>query len=309
MYGIITFMKHYLLYLLVAFFVCTKLNAQKQTFSISLFYAINEVNNQQMNQRLDSLMDLTGSAKKEVKLSGYADYLADDAYNMQLSKKRINAVRLYMQSHAKGELKFVETIAFGEEMSTESDSPLGEASQRRVDVVIIMNLERKKISEQPLETHTTKETNSSAKTDPIKSTKRNETSIQKNISNLKEGESIAIEGLSFIPGRHVVMKSSVPVLEELLELLKTNEDLKIEIQGHICCLPSENEDGLDYDTNTWDLSEKRAEAIYNYLIRNGIESSRLSYKGYGHRFPKVSPERTPEDEQMNRRVEVKVLEN
>lgn len=104
------------------------------------------------------------------------------------------------------------------------------------------------------------------------------------------------------------MKQSIPVLEELLATLKENSQLKIEIQGHICCMPGD-EDGMDLDTKEMSLSENRAKLVFNYLVRNGIDESRLTYKGYGHTQPKVKPERTPEEEQMNRRVEIKVLEN
>jgi outer membrane protein OmpA-like peptidoglycan-associated protein len=49
--------------------------------------------------------------------------------------------------------------------------------------------------------------------------------------------------------------------------------------------------------------------VNDYLVKNGIDASRLTYKGYGHSRPKVSPEKSPADEQMNRRVEILVLDN
>jgi len=124
---------------------------------------------------------------------------------------------------------------------------------------------------------------------------------------LKKGESLAVEGLLFMPGRHVPLESSHRVIAQLVETLKEHADLKIEIQGHICCYDGDT-DGYDHDTRDHKLSENRAKIVYNYLIKYGIDEDRLTHKGYGHKYPKIFPEQTPYDEQMNRRVEIKIVE-
>ena len=53
--------------------------------------------------------------------------------------------------------------------------------------------------------------------------------------------------------------------------MKANPNLKIEIVGHM--------DKVEHKDNLNDLSEERAKAIYDYLIKNGISADRLSYKG------------------------------
>ncbi len=55
------------------------------------------------------------------------------------------------------------------------------------------------------------------------------------------------------------------------------------------------------------LSEKRALAVYQYLVQNGIAAWRMSWKGFGFDHPKVFPEKTAEDAVKNRRVEVRIL--
>jgi len=85
-----------------------------------------------------------------------------------------------------------------------------------------------------------------------------------------------------------------------------NPTLEIEIHGHICCMAGP-EDGLDIDTKTEDLSVNRARAIYEYLIKNGIEPQRLKYKGFGHSRPLIYPEDTEERRTTNRRVEIKIV--
>lgn len=65
--------------------------------------------------------------------------------------------------------------------------------------------------------------------------------------------------------------SSAAVVREVIDLMKANPNLKIEIVGHM--------DKVEHKDNLNDLSEERAKAIYDYLIKNGISADRLSYKG------------------------------
>jgi len=81
------------------------------------------------------------------------------------------------------------------------------------------------------------------------------------------------------------------VLEYLIELLCKNPTWTLHIRGHVCCGPSER------------ISVKRAKKVYNFLKRSGIHESRLSYKGYSDQIPLAFPEKTEEDEAMNRRVD------
>jgi outer membrane protein OmpA-like peptidoglycan-associated protein len=65
---------------------------------------------------------------------------------------------------------------------------------------------------------------------------------------------------------------------------------------------------LVYDIN--DLSTRRAQAVYNYLVRQKINRKRLSYKGFGTSKPiYIIPEKTPQEEDANRRVEILILEH
>jgi len=121
------------------------------------------------------------------------------------------------------------------------------------------------------------------------------------------GKNIILKNLNFYGGTHRVLPESMPVLQELLAVMKNNPSLEIAIEGHVCCTEGLG-DGLDLETNTNNLSENRAKEIYNYLQRNGIASSRLRYQGLGHRFPlTASVETTEEEKTANRRVEIQIL--
>ena len=90
--------------------------------------------------------------------------------------------------------------------------------------------------------------------------------------------------------------------------MKENRKLKISVEGHICCL-SGPIDGLDFDTNTEDLSYQRAKAIAEYLSYMGIDKRRIQFRGFGHSAPLYPyPEKSPEEQTANRRVEIRVLE-
>jgi len=83
--------------------------------------------------------------------------------------------------------------------------------------------------------------------------------------------------------------------------MEENPNLKIEIQGHICCQTIE---GL------YDVSTARDRAIYVFLIQNKIDRKRLSYVGFGIKKPIFPiPEKNEEEENRNRRVEIMIVAN
>ena len=130
------------------------------------------------------------------------------------------------------------------------------------------------------------------------------------IDEVAVGEALILRNLNFHPGRHVLVPKSIPHLKELLRVILAHPDMSFEIQGHICCRAPEpaDLDGLDVDTGEYSLSHNRALNIYNYLVRNGVESSRLTYRGYGFSQPMILPETNDQERQMNRRVVIKVTD-
>ena len=77
-----------------------------------------------------------------------------------------------------------------------------------------------------------------------------------------------------------------------------NPALRIEIEGHT--------DNQGTDEYNLELSMKRAQAVYNYLLEHGISADRLTYKGYGESKP-VSPNDTEEGRALNRRTEIRIM--
>ncbi len=120
------------------------------------------------------------------------------------------------------------------------------------------------------------------------------------INLAKVGEKIAIPNLNFIINTFALVPECKIKMFELLFVLENNPKLKIELQGHLCCAKNDKQD----------LSTKRAKSIFNFLIYKGIESKRLSYKGYGVSEPIFAiPEKDEPERASNRRVEILILEN
>ncbi len=88
-------------------------------------------------------------------------------------------------------------------------------------------------------------------------------------------------------------------LDMQVDFLKRNPDITVEIQGH-----TDNIGPKEYNQR---LSERRARAVMNYLVENGISKERLSAKGYGFSIPMASNE-TKEGRAKNRRVQFSVCD-
>ncbi|RWW92163.1 OmpA family protein [Flavobacterium cerinum] len=116
----------------------------------------------------------------------------------------------------------------------------------------------------------------------------------------KVGDKITLQNLNFERGGHELRLKSEPVLKELLKIMEDHPDLKIQIQGHICC--------LNDDSN--EVSSARAELVHNYLRDNCIDEERISYKDFGGTKPIYPmPEKNKKQREKNRRVEIEIIEN
>jgi|GEM_PF-5891385 len=101
--------------------------------------------------------------------------------------------------------------------------------------------------------------------------------------------------INFEVGSANLKKESLPVLDNLAQLLIEIPDVGIEIQGHT------DKDGSAKFNQ--DLSQRRAQAVVDYLVKKGIASERLRAKGYGYSLP-IADNRTLEGKRRNRRVEL-----
>ncbi len=113
-----------------------------------------------------------------------------------------------------------------------------------------------------------------------------------------EKEIYVFKNVNFETGKWELLPKALPELKALAEYLNENPSINAEIGGHT------DDVGADEDNRI--LSEKRAEAVYNYLIFKGVDANALSYKGFGETQP-IETNETAQGRLENRRVECKLL--
>lgn len=124
--------------------------------------------------------------------------------------------------------------------------------------------------------------------------------IEKDIlmKKIEVGRSIVLNNIFFDFNKATLRPESTNELDRLTDLLKDMPKLRIEISGH-----TDNIGSAAYNVK---LSESRAKAVVDYLIKKGINKDRLEYKGYGFEQP-IAGNDTDEGRQMNRRTEFKII--
>lgn len=275
--------RSFFLLLMLMFSVCCKADTLHVYFPTDEAF-LNTATQKQLDKMIGKL-----KGEKDVLVIGYADERGDAYYNDMLSLRRAQTVAKYLQDHgiAGGEIKM--TIGKGEVIRAENDVTK-QTKDRRVDIVSgiqeVKRPEPAKPQPKPL-----------LKPGP----KPAVVSEQLDLEEVKEGQTLTLKNIQFLPGLAIVTEDSKPELDNLYEELKGNE-VVIQVEGHICCINDEQ----DSDRSGLRLSVARAKVVYEYLREKGIAKNRMSYKGFSSTRPLV-PERTQEDMARNRRVEIRVM--
>lgn len=109
---------------------------------------------------------------------------------------------------------------------------------------------------------------------------------------------VALMDIEFEFGSSTVSKESLKLLEDIAQQLKRHPDIKLEISGHT--------DDIGGDDFNMRLSLERAKSVKNELVKMGINSRRLTVKGYGKTKP-IMPNDSDENRKRNRRTEFTVV--
>lgn len=125
------------------------------------------------------------------------------------------------------------------------------------------------------------------------------------LDRLEKNKVFVLQNIYFGLDSANIRPASARELDKLVEVLNDNPELKIEMSSHTDSIAS-----VEYNIN---LSQRRAAATVNYLIKMGIPSERLVAKGYGESKPIARNTNrdgsdNPEGRQKNRRTEFKILE-
>ncbi|MDN3676576.1 OmpA family protein [Flavobacterium paronense] len=245
------------------------------------------------------------------KVLGYCDSVDDSKYNKDLAMRRVNSmVAIFTNNNIKIVDK-VELKSFGKDFKSSKN----QSENRKVEVFYnliavknedIRNVQtipngpfgKRQVKEAIAEDKVENDLFEVADMDAIVEEERG--TLESKFYKAKKGDLIRINNINFYFNSERVMDQSMPLLDELLDIMMNNPKLVIEIHGHICCNPNPNDTKLSY---------RRALVILKYLTKNGVDLYRLAFKGYGSNDPiyKV-PERNEKERAANRRVEILIVD-
>ncbi|MEE2699766.1 MAG: OmpA family protein [Bacteroidota bacterium] len=114
------------------------------------------------------------------------------------------------------------------------------------------------------------------------------------------GSKIALRNVFFEIGKSIVKEDSFAELDRLVDLMNKLPNLSVELSGHT--------DNTGSEVLNIRLSQKRAEAVVDYLIKKGISEDKLTAKGYGSTAP-IDSNESLEGRKNNRRTEFKIIGN
>ncbi|MBT1699432.1 OmpA family protein [Fulvivirgaceae bacterium PWU4] len=115
---------------------------------------------------------------------------------------------------------------------------------------------------------------------------------------IEVGVTVRLKNIYFDFDKTTLKKESFTELNKVVDFLKQNNTVEVEISGH-----TDSKGSDDYNLN---LSQGRSQAVVDYIASQGIESHRLTAHGYGEAKP-IDTNDTPDGQANNRRVEFTVL--
>lgn len=117
---------------------------------------------------------------------------------------------------------------------------------------------------------------------------------------IKVGTTFQLNNVYFEFNKWNLLPESYPELDNVVNFLKENGKVEIEVSGHT--------DNIGSDSYNMELSQKRAESVRSYLVSKGITDARITSKGYGKTKP-IAPNNTDAGREQNRRVEFTITKS
>ncbi len=114
------------------------------------------------------------------------------------------------------------------------------------------------------------------------------------------GQTIRLNHLIFAQGKSTIDPKSYPELDEVVQMMKENPKIEIQLEGHT--------DNQGSPKANMELSQARVDAAKKYIVSKGISKGRVQTKAFGGTQP-LANEMTQEARAMNRRVEMRILKD
>ncbi len=231
------------------------------------------------NERLSKWIS-ENSTSKILAIHGFTDEVGTSEANDTLSQNRVN----YIFEKVNGKVKIREdfkTVGFGENFKRDKV----QAKNRRASIFYLKEADLSKENE-------------------VLGIEEGEVVIPDNlplhekVKLAKVGTKITLKNINFFQNTFQTTPESQTALYDLLFVMQNNPNLKIQIQGHICCV----------DLDRRHLSLDRAKQVRRFLQWKGIPPGRVSVTGFGTTKPLYPiPEANEEQAAANRRVEIEIL--
>ena len=139
---------------------------------------------------------------------------------------------------------------------------------------------------------------SSTLIEPTEETFEKPIEVNFEVKPIEAGKSVQINDIYYATASYEINSKSYAVLNEFADFLKSNPTVKVEIRGHT--------DNVGSAQTNIALSNRRAQAVYEYLLSKGVPRNNISYKGYGPNMP-IADNRTEAGRAKNRRTEFYIL--
>ena len=213
----------------------------------------------------------------KITIMGYADYLGTDGYDKVISESRAKNVEDYLVIAGYNKSDITRCTGKGKVNRAATNGKKGFSEDRKVDIIF----------------------------DARKDTSDDQR-FEYDLEKLQVNESLPIKNVDFYQGSLRMTPESLPRMDMLLHFLQKNTTIVFQLEGHVCCLGFNDGRDEPYDEGT--LSQKRAQEVADYLIKNGIAKERLkAAMGLGNINPIRDEETGRENEALSRRVEMRII--
>lgn len=245
---------------------CTDLQAIKDALKNVLF----EYNSDQLTASSQTILNdiaplLTSKNIKNPRwlIEGHTDGVGSQNYNLPLSEKRANSVKVYLES--KGvPASIMKSVGFGKALPiTTNETEEGRSRNRRVEIKY-----------------------ADANFNPAA------LEVNDDCANVQMADLAKM--IYFKTASSDLVEASKQSLDVIAQYLNATEG-NYEVQGHT--------DSVGSEANNMRLSQRRAQAVVDYLISKGVDGSRLKAVGYGESQPKYD-NNTADGRAQNRRIEI-----
>ncbi len=250
-----------LLFLFFSALVAQEKGTQAVYFEFDKF----DLNPSQINS-INNLLHSSATPRFDaIQLYGYCDDRGSENYNYNLSNKRVAMVQKILLDYGISQNKIFICEGKGRviiDKDTIKNLDKIRDKNRRVDIIFIKN-----------------------------------TILTSFPASPKVGDLIVLDKIVFEMGSSVLSLKAKKELDKVIASLQKFKSIRFEIKGHVCCTSSKYLDAIDNETDERNLSINRAKKVFSYLRSKGINPYRMTFKGYGNRFPLGN------EDEFDRRVE------